>query len=431
MARKKQTFDPHALTREVVSATHEVVTVPFRLRTYRVIRKILIIFIAVSIVNVVFANVFYTPKMYRILRENSELVFKYRLLQDKIRAEQRKLDEIHHRDNFVYRALFSADTLNIGGIYTPYPASKYAALAGDEYAPLMIGTWQQLDAFGRQLYRTSVSFDELQILAKNKENMSTAIPAIWPIDRQALRRGIEPFGYRNHPIYHRRILHKGIDLAANIGNNVYATGDATVQSTDLGQPRRGYGKQILLNHQYRTSVSFDELQILAKNKENMSTAIPAIWPIDRQALRRGIEPFGYRNHPIYHRRILHKGIDLAANIGNNVYATGDATVQSTDLGQPRRGYGKQILLNHQYGYQTRYAHLSQIFVKPGEKVVRGQLIGKVGNTGGVTGPHLHYEVIHMGQVVNPINYFNRNMTNEEYERLMEQMQELNLDTFDE
>ena len=84
MARKKQTFDPHALTREVVSATHEVVTVPFRLRTYRVIRKILIIFIAVSIVNVVFANVFYTPKMYRILRENSELVFKYRLLQDKI-----------------------------------------------------------------------------------------------------------------------------------------------------------------------------------------------------------------------------------------------------------------------------------------------------------------------------------------------------------
>lgn len=81
MARKKQTFDPHATTREVVSATHEVVTVPFRLRTYRVIRKILIIFIAVSIVNVVFANVFYTPKMYRILRENSELVFKYRLLQ--------------------------------------------------------------------------------------------------------------------------------------------------------------------------------------------------------------------------------------------------------------------------------------------------------------------------------------------------------------
>ena len=334
MARKKQTFDPHALTREVVSATHEVVTVPFRLRTYRVIRKILIIFIAVSIVNVVFANIFYTPKMYRILRENSELVFKYRLLQDKIRAEQRKLNEIHHRDNFVYRALFSADTLNIGGIYTPL---------------------------------------------------------------------------------------SGVQIRGSGGRRIRPADDRHVAA----------GSTLSAARLSRTSVSFDELQILAKNKENMSTAIPAIWPIDRQALRHGIEPFGYRNHPIYHRRILHKGIDLAANIGNNVYATGDATVQSTDLGQPRRGYGKQILLNHQYGYQTRYAHLSQIFVKPGEKVVRGQLIGKVGNTGGVTGPHLHYEVIHMGQVVNPINYFNRNMTNEEYERLMEQMQEPNLDTFDE
>ncbi len=63
--------------------------------------------------------------------------------------------------------------------------------------------------------------------------------------------------------------------------------------------------------------------------------------------------------------------------------------------------------------------------------MRGQLIAEAGRTGGVTGPHLHYEVMYMGQVVNPINYFNRNMTNEEYERLMEQMQELNLDTFDE
>lgn len=326
MTEKKQTFDPHALT-------HEVVTAPFRLRTYRMIRKVLIIFIAVSIVNVVFSNVFYTPKMYRIIRENTELVFKYRLLQDKIRASQRKLGEIHHRDNFVYRALFSADTLPIEGINTPYPDTKYAAISDNDYEPLMLGAWQQLDAFGRELYRASVSFDELQILSRNKENMSTAIPAIWPIERQALRRGIEPFGYRNHPIYHRRILHKGIDLAANVGSAVYATGDAEVEMTDQGAPRRGYGKQ--------------------------------------------------------------------------------------------------ILLNHEYGYQTRYAHLSQIFVKLGDKVVRGQLIGKVGNTGGTTGPHLHYEVIHMEQVVNPINYFNKNMTNEEYTRLMEQMRELNLDTFDE
>ena len=331
MARKKQTFDPHALTREVVSATHEVVTVPFRLRTYRVIRKILIIFIAVSIVNVVFANVFYTPKMYRILRENSELVFKYRLLQDKIRAEQRKLNEIHHRDNFVYRALFSADTLNIGGIYTPYPASKYAALAGDEYAPLMIGTWQQLDAFGRQLYRTSVSFDELQILAKNKENMSTAIPAIWPIDRSAL--------HNNH-----------------------------------------------------------------------------------------IGAFSARRmHPVLGYIRPHTGIDFGCDRGTPVYATGDAVVETASASGFNGGYGKQVLLNHEFGYKTRYAHLNEVLVKPGERVTRGQIIARTGNTGRSTGPHLHYEVIHKGVPVNPINYFNRNMTPEEYERLMENMRETNFE----
>lgn len=324
--RKRQMDDPRFPLRETAAPS-------LRLHAYRIIRKILFFFIAVSLANVIFANVFYTPKMYRILHDNSELVLKYRILQDKIRSAQHRIDEIRHRDNFVYRPLFSADTLEIAGIYTPYGESKYAALAGDDYTPLMIDTWKRLDAFGRQLYRTSVSFDELQILAKNKENMSTAIPAIWPIDRQALRGGIEPFGYRNHPIYHR-------------------------------------------------------------------------W-------------------------IFHKGIDLAANVGCSVYATGDATVQFTDQGHPHRGYGKQILLNHEFGYQTRYAHLSQIFVKAGERVVRGQLIGKVGRTGGVTGPHLHYEVIHTGNVVNPINYFNRNMTNEEYERLMEQMHELNLDNFEE
>lgn len=333
MARKKQTFDPHALTREVVSATHEVVTVPFRLRTYRVIRKILIIFIAVSIVNVVFANVFYTPKMYRILRENSELVFKYRLLQDKIRAEQRKLNEIHHRDNFVYRALFSADTLNIGGIYTPYPASKYAALAGDEYAPLMIGTWQQLDAFGRQLYRTSVSFDELQILAKNKENMSTAIPAIWPIDRP----GPAP--------RHRAVrLPQPPDLPPTHPAQRHRPGG------QHRQQRLCHGRRDGTVHRPGTA------------PQRLRQADPPEPPVRLPDPLRPPEP---------------------------------------DLRQTRRE-GRARTTDRQ-GRQH----------------------------GGVTGPHLHYEVIHMGQVVNPINYFNRNMTNEEYERLMEQMQELNLDTFDE
>ena len=82
----------------------------------------------------------------------------------------------------------------------------------------------------------------------------------------------------------------------------------------------------------------------------------------------------------------------------------------------------------EFGYKTRYAHLNKVFVKPGDPVVRGQLIAEAGRTGGVTGPHLHYEVMYMGQVVNPINYFNKDMTAEEYNKLMEEMHETTMET---
>ena len=178
---------------------------------------------------------------------------------------------------------------------------------------------------------------------------------------------------------------------------------------------------------YEESVSLDELQTLSKNKERLSTAIPAFWPIDRSLLRTGIGSFGWRIHPLYHSRKFHKGIDLAGNVGDPIYATGDATVESIDTRNSTRGYGRQILLNHEFGYKTRYAHLNRILVKPGDKIVRGQLIGELGRSGGVTGPHLHYEVIHQGSVVNPINYFNKNMSPEEYEHLMSELRELNLE----
>lgn len=332
MTQKRHTFDPQTLTHEAQTLTREVVKAPFRLRTYRLIRKILLGFILVSIANVLFSYFFYTPKMYRIVRENRDMVIKYRILQDRIRTAQRKVDEIKHRDNYVYRSLFSTDTLSVDGVYTPYSDAKYAPLADDNYASLMVGTWQQLDALARMLYLESVSFDELQILSRNKEQLSSAIPAIWPIDRAAL--------HNNH-----------------IG---------------AFNPRR--------------------------------------------------------LHPIYHRIIAHTGIDLGIDRGTPIYATGDAVVESTDRGQARRGYGKQVLLNHEFGYKTRYAHLSKILVKPGDKVTRGQIIAESGNTGGSTAPHLHYEVIHKGTPVNPINYFNRNMTSEEYNKLMEEIRETNFES---
>ena len=176
------------------AATIESDAVTIRLRTYTFLRKILIGFILISLINFFFSQFFHTPKSYAILRENREIVLKYELLNDKIRVAQRRLDEIRHRDNHVYRALFSSDTLNIAA--EPYPASKYAHLGGDEYTTLMTSTWQAMDALAQQIYLESVSLDELQILAKNKENLSSAIPAIWPIDRLQLK-ALYSFGMRD------------------------------------------------------------------------------------------------------------------------------------------------------------------------------------------------------------------------------------------
>ena len=217
MKQKPET--PAAAGREA----REAAKAPLRLRIYRILRKVLIGFILVSIANVVFSQFFYTPKMYRINRRNRELMIRYRILQDRIRTAQSRVDEIRHRDNHVYRSLFSTDTLAEAD--RPYPDAKYAPMADDEFAPLMIGTWKQLDALARTLYQESVSFDELQVLSKDKARLAAAIPAIWPIDRKALHGNhIGAFNPRRmHPIYHRIIAHLGIDLGCDRGTPVYAT----------------------------------------------------------------------------------------------------------------------------------------------------------------------------------------------------------------
>ena len=222
MKQKPET--PAAAGREAREAAKALL----RLRIYRILRKVLIGFILVSIANVVFSQFFYTPKMYRINRRNRELMIRYRILQDRIRTAQSRVDEIRHRDNHVYRSLFSTDTLAEAD--RPYPDAKYAPMADDEFAPLMIGTWKQLDALARTLYQESVSFDELQVLSKDKARLAAAIPAIWPIDRKALHGDhIGAFNPRRmHPIYHRIIAHLGIDLGCDRGTPVYEIGRAHV-----------------------------------------------------------------------------------------------------------------------------------------------------------------------------------------------------------
>lgn len=164
------------------------------------------------------------------------------------------------------------------------------------------------------------------------------------------------------------------------------------------------------------SKSYDEVFELAKRKEEMMAAIPAIQPISNKDLRRIGSYFGYRTDPFYKVTKFHEGIDFTASVGTEIYATGDGTV--VNVGR-KGGYGNCILINHGFGYQTLYAHLSKMNVKPGQKVKRGQVIGRVGNTGKSTSPHLHYEVIKGKRSVDPINFFFNDITPEEYELMIE------------
>ncbi len=111
--------------------------------------------------------------------------------------------------------------------------------------------------------------------------------------------------------------------------------------------------------------------------------------------------YGWRIHPITGRRKFHDGLDIAANTGNPVYVYTDGKVVQAGW---NGGYGLSILVDHGNGLQTRYAHLSKIYVKVGQKVKTGERIGAVGSTGNSTGPHLHFEVIKNGQTKNPLNY---------------------------
>ena len=176
-------------------------------------------------------------------------------------------------------------------------------------------------------------------------------------------------------------------------------------------------KMDMLNRQlYIQSKSFDEVVDLFKDHDEMLKSIPAIQPVANKDLKRTASGYGMRVDPIYKTAKFHAGMDFSANIGTPIYATGDGVVKKVGW---QSGYGKIIVINHGFGYETWYAHLNKYNVRTGQKVVRGEVIGEVGNTGKSTGPHLHYEVHLKGKVVNPVNYYFMDLSAEEYDRMIE------------
>jgi murein DD-endopeptidase MepM/ murein hydrolase activator NlpD len=168
------------------------------------------------------------------------------------------------------------------------------------------------------------------------------------------------------------------------------------------------------------SKSLDEIVTLAKEKEKMLAAIPAILPVKLVDLTRMASGYKWRMHPILKIRKFHKGMDFTAPTGTPIYASGNGKVVRSSRSAT---YGRVVYIDHGYGYRTIYAHMSKIKAKRGQNVKRGDLIGYVGNTGRSVSAHLHYEVHKNGKALNPINFYYGDLTPEEFAAMQKAAEE--------
>ena len=165
------------------------------------------------------------------------------------------------------------------------------------------------------------------------------------------------------------------------------------------------------------SRSLDDVASMVLRKQEMLASIPAIQPIPNEDLSYIASGYGMRIHPIHKIMKFHAGMDFTCKQGTPIHATGDGRVVFAEYST--NGYGMHVVVDHGFGYETLYGHLSKLEVRNGQKVKRGDVIGLVGNTGLSAGPHLHYEVHKGGEAVDPANYYFNDLSPEEYARMLE------------
>jgi murein DD-endopeptidase MepM/ murein hydrolase activator NlpD len=313
MARTKYKFNPESLSFDKV-----------RLGFKAVVLRFLAYFIGSVIIAIIYGYIFAqfvdSPKEIALKREISQLSLQYELMDKDMGNLENVLNHLEQTDDNLYRTIFEAEpipvTLREGGIGG---VNRYKELEGYDNSRLVIETATRLDKIRKKMYVQSKSFDDLIVLAKEKETMLRSIPAILPISNKDLTRTASGFGLRIHPYYKITKFHFGMDFTAPMGTDIYVTGDGVVES-----------------------------------------------------------------------RITSK-----------------------------RGYGNHIIINHGFGYKTIYAHVDRFNVRVGQKVQRGDVIGFVGNTGMSLAPHLHYEVELNGTKVDPTNFYFNDLSAEDYERISE------------
>lgn len=312
MAKVKYKFNPQTLNYEKIQLTLK----DYLKRAFSVLLSGIAIAFLILLVGY---TLFDSPKELMLKRENEQLLRQYKMLNEQLAQMERVLSSMEQRDDNIYRTIFEAEPIGssvrqagVGGV------NRYEHLEGYQFSDVVVETTYKLDKLAKRMYIQSKSFDEIVELARNKEKLINAIPAIQPVTNENLTRMTSGFGYRIDPIYKTTKFHAGIDFAAPIGTPIYATGDGVVEKAVM-----------------------------------------------------------------------------------------------------ERGYGLHVIVDHGYNYSTLYGHMSKIMVRRGQRVKRGDVIGLVGNTGKSSGPHIHYEVRKDGTAVNPVNYFFNDLTPDQYQQMIE------------
>ena len=246
---------------------------------------------------------------------------------------------------------------------------------------------------------------KIAVLNRQLDEYSTALTSLQMRDDEIYR---SLFGMNEIPSAVRNAGYGGVNRYAHLDE---VDPDGLLKKTAVKL-------DVLTKKSYVQSKSFDEVAQLSRRAGEMASCIPAIPPVNPDPKKyRLSSSFGYRKDPFSGRSKRHTGVDFALKPGNPIYATGDGVVESVKF--ELFGYGNQIVIDHGFGYKTRYAHMKTIGVAEGMKVKRGDCIGLSGNSGRSSGPHLHYEVLYKGSHVNPANYYDLSITPEEYSTMVQ------------
>jgi murein DD-endopeptidase MepM/ murein hydrolase activator NlpD len=265
---------------------------------------------------------FDSPKEALLKKENQELLFKYQILNSKLGKVDDMLAVLQNKDDNIYRVIFEAEPISpsireagSGGV------EKYQDIIDEELIQeeLVLSTFERIDHLKKKMYIQTKSHDEILALARNKEQLLDATPAIQPISNKKLTRLSSGYGIRMHPVFKKRMMHWGVDYSAPSGTPVYATANGVIK--------------------------------IAKRSSG--------------------------------------------------------------------GFGNRVVIDHGFGYKTLYGHLQNFNVRRGQKVKRGEKIGAVGSSGRSTAPHLHYEVHFRNKRINAVHFFFRDLTSEEYAKVVE------------